>query len=60
MLALELAKAFIQNSNVVPINSKIPGTYFHFDGTIYSFSEIVIDFLKELECLHNKFAEEIY
>ena len=58
-LAIELAKSFIQNSNVKPINSKIPGTYFHFDETICSFTEIVIGFLKELECLRNKLEEEL-
>jgi hypothetical protein len=43
---------------VKPINSKISGTYFHSDETICSFTEIVIGFLKELECLRNKLEEE--
>ncbi|WP_079527697.1 hypothetical protein [Halobacillus hunanensis] len=48
LLALELAKSFIQNKNVQPISGKGEIEYL-FDNTIYPFSTIVDHFLTNIE-----------
>ncbi|UOQ94919.1 hypothetical protein MUO14_08335 [Halobacillus shinanisalinarum] len=51
-LALEMAKSFIQNSNVKPLSGE-EGIEYLFDNTIFPFSTIVDHFLTNIEIIND-------
>lgn len=54
-LAIELAKAFIQNPNVEPVEDSSDILKFKFDGTTFSFEEFVSYFYGEIKGIYERY-----